>query len=261
MSLAKRSASPTASEGKRARHDDDGLMERKFCFLDLEAQKQRLRDKLAGANEAKEHNSSLDNSSSGDGLGSGPTTSSTQGSLDEYHMKNVAEWEAVQTCYSDAMNLSFSGMISEVDVASSFRAHRKSLEEQGYKFGKYNTDRSLFERLDRLAFKDIPDALLGREVLYQVKGILRQINEGSRPVKNTFSMLVMMSAEYVTPVACLVHLLTHRNATVDDLELVWELTDRLWCFGHPIFQLHSGYLDETCRKIARRLAEVRSTSA
>lgn len=180
--------------------------------------------------------------------------------MDDYHRKNVAEWEAVQTCYSDAMRLPFSGMISEVDAAKSFRAHKKSLEDKGYKFGTYNTDRSLFEKLDRLAFKDTLDAFMGREVFDQARGILRQINEGSKPQKNSFSMLVMMSTEYVRPTADLLHLLTHPKATTEDLNLFWELTDRLWCFAHPIFQLHSGYLDQTCHKITRRLAEVRQTS-
>ena len=110
--------------------------------------------------------------------------------MDDYHRKNVAEWEAVQTCYSDAMNLSFSGMISEVDAAKSFRAHKKSLEDKGYRFGTYNTDRSLFEKLDRLVFQDTPDAFMRREVFRQARGILRQINEGSKPKKNSFSMLV-----------------------------------------------------------------------
>lgn len=180
--------------------------------------------------------------------------------MDDYHNKNVAEWEAVQTCYSDAMDISFSGMISEVDAATSFRAHKKSLEDKGYKFGTYNTDRSLFEKLDRLAFKDTPDAFMGREVFDQARSILRQINEGSRPKRNSFSMLVMMSTEYVRPTADLLHLLTHPKATTEDLNLFWELTDRLWCFAHPILELHSGYLDETCHRITRRLAEVRQTS-
>jgi hypothetical protein len=177
--------------------------------------------------------------------------------LDEYHMKNVAEWEAVQTCYSDAMDLSFSGMISEVDAATSFRAHKKSLEDKGYKFGTYNTDRSLFEKLDRMVLHDTPDIFMGREVFDQARSILRQINKGSKPEKNSFSMLVMMSTEYVTPTADLLHLLTHPKATVQDLDLFWELTDRLWCFAHPVFELHSGYLDATCSKITRRLTEVR----
>lgn len=180
--------------------------------------------------------------------------------LDDYHGKNVAEWEAVQTCYSEAMSLTFSGMITEVDAATSFRAHRKSLEDQGYKFGTYNTDRSLFEKMDRIVLQDTPDALMGREVFRQARSILRQINEGSKPQRNAFSMLVMMNTEYVTPTADLLHLLTHPKATAEDLDLFWELTDRLWCFAHPIFRLHSGYLDETCRKITRRLAEVRQTS-
>ena len=86
-------------------------------------------------------------------------------SLDDYHKRQVAEWEAVQTRFSEAMKVSYSGMISEVDAAASLRAHRTDLAEKGYKFGTYNTDRSLFEKLDRIVFQDTPDAFMGREIL------------------------------------------------------------------------------------------------
>ena len=181
--------------------------------------------------------------------------------LETHYQKNVAEWEAVQTYFSKAMDLSFSGMISEVDVAESFRAHKKSLQDQGYKFGTYHTDLSLFEKLDRLAFHDTPDFCMGRQVFQQARGILRQINEGSKPKKNSFSILVAMNTEYVTPAADILHVLTHQKATARDIDLFWELTDRLWCFAHPIFRLHSGHLDITCGKITRRLEELRLASA
>lgn len=102
---------------------------------------------------------------------------------------------------------------------------------------------------------------MGRKVFDQARSILQQINEGSKPKKDFLCILVMMSTEYVTPTANLLHLLTHPKATTEDLDLFWELTDRLWCEApHPIFKLHSGYLDQTCRKITRRCEEVKATS-
>ena len=181
-------------------------------------------------------------------------------SLDEDHTQRVTEWEDVQTRYKDAMDVSFSGMISQVDAAKSLKAHKEYLKEKGYKFGMYHTDRSLFEKLDRLVFQDTPNVFMGREIFDQVRGMLKEINEGSRPKKNRFSLLVMMSTKYVTPVADLVHLLVHPNATLKDLELVWELTDRIWCFAHPILDVHSGYLDATCVKITQRLDQLRHLS-
>ena len=167
------------------------------------------------------------------------------------HAKNVAAWESVQSHASTAMEAPYSGMIRDVDAAASFRAHKQRLEEEGYAFGTYNTDRSLFEKLDRLVFASASD--MGRSVFNEAKSMLDQINRGSKPQRNTFSMLVMMDTKYVTPIANLVLLLTHSFATSDDLELFWQVTDRLWCFAHPVYRLHSGHLDATCAKITRRL--------
>ena len=177
--------------------------------------------------------------------------------LESYHRKRLVEWNAVESTFFTAMSVPFGGMISEVDAARSLRAHRDTLVSKGYAFGTYHTDRSLFEKLNRLVFATVPDAHMGRAVFHEVKSILRQIHAGSKPERNSFSMLVMMDATYVPPLADLVRLLSHPDATPTDLDLFWELTDRLWCFAHPVYtELHSGYLDETCAKIRDRWAEV-----
>lgn len=179
--------------------------------------------------------------------------------LEDSYATQLAEWKAVREQVSRAMRTPFDGMIAEVDAALSFRDHRAALETKGYAFGAYNTDRSLFEKLERLVFRATPDAHMGREVFKQAKGLLLQVHEGARPQRNSFSALVMMSTEYVPPLSDLVHLLAHPRAASSDLELFWELTDRIWCFAHPVYELHSGYLDETCGKITRRLAEIGAT--
>lgn len=176
--------------------------------------------------------------------------------VDDRHTRDMAEWESVQSHVSKAMQVPFKGMISKVDAVKSFRAHMDDLKDKGYAFGTYNTDRSLFEKLNRLVFSRVPDENMGSAVYDEAKNLLRQINKGAKPMKNTFSMLVMMSTEYVTPMANMVLLLSHPSSTSRDLDLFWELTDRIWCFAHPVYHLHSGYLDETCAKITTRLSEV-----
>jgi hypothetical protein len=187
---------------------------------------------------------------------SSPTPASKRSRLDDYHSDKVREWEAVQEHVARANAVAFSGMISTSDVDKSYGVHKEKLITDGYAFGTYSTDRSLFEKLDRLVFQRVPSDHMGRTVFGEAKNILTQINEGSTPREGSFSMLVMMSTEYIVPVASLVHLLAHPSASSDDLNLFWELTDRLWCFAHPIYHLHSGYLDETCEKITTRLREV-----
>ena len=180
---------------------------------------------------------------------------------DDLHEQKVAEWEAVQEHVRLANDTPYAGMISTVDVEKSYQEHKQRLTDKGYAFGTYNTDRSLFEKLDRLVFQRVPVDHMGPTVFSEAKSILTQINKSSIPKRNSFSMLVMMSTEYIVPMANMVHLLAHPSASSDDLDLFWELTDRLWCFAHPIYYLHSGYLDETCGKITKRLREVTETES
>ena len=69
---------------------------------------------------------------------------------DDYeHKVAVAEWKLVQEHVCLAMKTSYDGMVSTVDVDKSYREHKKCLVDKGYAFGKYKTDRSYFEKLDR----------------------------------------------------------------------------------------------------------------
>ena len=185
-----------------------------------------------------------------------PSKASRASKDDDPHENKVAAWESVQERVRLATDTPYAGMVSTVDMEKSYQEHKQRLTDKGYAFGEYNTDRSLFEKLGRLVFQRVPAAHMGRTVFSEAKSILTQINEGSKPKRNSFSMLVMMSTEYIVPMANMVHLLAHPSASSDDIGLFWELTDRLWCFAHPIYCLHSGYLDETCGKITRRLKEV-----
>lgn len=180
---------------------------------------------------------------------------------DNRHEHSVAEWESVQEHVRLAEDTPYAGMISTVDVEKSYQMHKMRLQDTGYAFDTYNTDRSLFEKLDRLVFQCVPVDHMGRTVFSQAKSLLTQINNGSKPKKNSFSMLVMMSTEYIIPMAKMVHLLAHPSASLDDLDLFWELTDRVWCFAHPVYRLHSGHLDETCDMITKRLREVMETES
>jgi hypothetical protein len=174
-------------------------------------------------------------------------------SNDDVYANLLSDWESVQPHYNRAIEAQYGGMISKCgsDVNESRIAFKQQLIEEGYKFGTYNTDRTLFERLDR----EVPLAH-GPDVFIQLKSILEQINTGAKPKKNRISLLVMDDTQYVKPVADLVLLLSHNSACVDDLTLLWELTDRLWCFGHPVRVSHSGMLYETCEKITSRLSKL-----
>jgi len=65
-----------------------------------------------------------------------------------------------------------------------------------------------------------------------------------------------MDIRYIAPASNMVLLLTHPLSMLSDLELFWELTDRLWCGNHPVYFLDTASLDETCHNIDRRLQEV-----
>lgn len=177
--------------------------------------------------------------------------------MEESYQKKLREWDAVRKIANDAMGCEIGGILkNDSKVFQSYTEHKSDLEKRGYKFGTYNTDRSLFERLDRAIFKNTPPFEMGRVVFEEIKSILNEIHRGSKPKKHSFCMLVMMSTEYVSPVAHLMTLLTNDKATTEDLKLFWNLTDRLWCFAHPVYHLHSGWLDETCDEITKRMHAV-----
>lgn len=169
------------------------------------------------------------------------------------HAKNVAEWESAQSHMSTAMETPYSGMIREVDAAASFRAYKQCLEEQGYAFGTYGTDRTLFEKLDRRVFAETPASQMGIAVFNEAKKILREINTGSKPERNVIGI---MDTDTALTIADLVLLLAHPSANSDDLDLFWEVTDRLWCFAHPVYRLTAEHLDATCAKITQRLKQL-----
>ena len=186
-----------------------------------------------------------------------PSSPSKFARAGDKHEERLREWESLQDRVDAAIESPFEGMISSADVRGSLVSHKLNLQDQGYLFGTYKTDRSLFEKLDRLVFGQVESDNAIRHVVFsEAKHILSEINNGSRPRENSFSILVMMNTKYIPPIVDLVYLLSHPLASPDDLNLFWELTDRLWCFAHPVYSLHSGYLDETCDKISKRLVEL-----
>ena len=104
------------------------------------------------------------------------------------------------------------GIISlPVVVKKSLLAHKEDMEKKGYKYYAEPHDRSLFEKFMRESFQPAIDTgeNIASVVLRQLRGCLQQINTGSKPKKNSFSMLVMMDTKYIKPVAdmiCLVQL-------------------------------------------------------
>jgi hypothetical protein len=152
------------------------------------------------------------------------------------------------------------GIISlPVVVKKSLLAHKEDMEKKGYKYYAQPHDRSLFEKFMRESFQPAIDAgeNIASVVLSQLRGCLKQINTGSKPEKNCFSMLVMMDTKYIKPVADMICLVQSTYSAVEDLHLVWELLERIWCFGHPVVRYQTSQdLDILCERISKRKIEV-----
>jgi hypothetical protein len=105
----------------------------------------------------------------------------------------------------------------------------------------------------RTSFGPAMDRNLSGTVLFKLKGLLRGVNDGSKPEENVISMLVMMSPEYIKPIADLIHIVQDTYSTDEDLDLVWELFEIIWCFGHPVYKTHTSRdLDILCEHITKR---------
>ena len=133
------------------------------------------------------------------------------------------------------------------------------MKEKGYEYYAQPHDRSLFEKFMRERFHPAIDAgeNIASVVLRQLRGCLEQINTGSKPKKNCFSILVMMDTKYIKPVADMICLVQSTYSAVEDLDLVWELLERIWCFGHPVFRDQTSQdLDLLCERISKRKMEV-----
>ena len=61
----------------------------------------------------------------------------------------------------------------------------------------------------------------------------------------------------IKPVADMICLVQSTYSAVEDLDLVWELLERIWCFGHPVFRYQTSQdLDILCERISKRKIEV-----
>ena len=178
---------------------------------------------------------------------SSPTPASAL-ALDDYHSENARE-EAVQDDVARATP-SLLRMIA-TDADNSHTVHTRDSSRRDTPSGR-TTPTGPFENSTVLC-SSVPSDHMGRTVCGKEHPDEHQ--RGPAP-RGSFSMLVMMSTEYIVPVASLVHLLAHLSAT-GRLNLFWELTDRLWCCA-SIYHLHSGYLDETCEKYHDALAPART---
>lgn len=176
---------------------------------------------------------------------------------EQMHAKEVDAWKEKQEEVTNAMNTTLTGMISEADVYGSYLSHCNKLSSLGYTFGEYEVNRSLFEEMHHQVFECIPIDHIARETLMQAKCLLQDVYHRSMPRRGRLvSRLVMDDIKYITPLSNMILLLTHTSATCEDLDLFWELTDRAWCFGHPIYDIDVRDFDDTCAKITKRLRAV-----
>lgn len=181
---------------------------------------------------------------------------------DARFVAKLEEWTKLQPVVRDALRVVAvpAGIISlPLVVKNSLLAHKGDMEKQGYKYYEKAYDLSCFELCMRERFDPAMDAgeNIANVVLDQLHAVLSNINDGSKPVKNRFSMLVMMDTKYIKPVADMIGLVQSPYSVVEDLDLVWELLERIWCFGHPVFRHQtSRNLDFVCQKITERKREV-----
>ena len=159
-----------------------------------------------------------------------------------------SEWFSMQKLVRRALSITDVGSVSKEAVQTSMMRHKEDLEKIGYMLGTYYTDLSLFEKI---YFQYERNGSF--DAFRCSQSILRQVNEGSKP--GSFSMLVFMEPKYLRPLANMAFIISHDQNRLEDFELFWELTDRLWCFGHPL-KYHSDHLDETCSKINQRALDL-----
>lgn len=163
----------------------------------------------------------------------------------------VEEWQKQQEVVSAALNTTISGVISCSGVVKqNLLEHVKKMKEQGYPyFNEY--DLSLFERFYR-TYED--DLTLSHCLFNFLKSLIRQMNKNIKPKENSINILVMMQVKYMLSVIDMQCILLHDLSDTTDLHLLWDLMEKLWVIGHPIWKLTSQDLDKVCDEIKQRKA-------
>lgn len=177
--------------------------------------------------------------------------------------REFKEWKLIQPVITKTLgkfgvtNPPSTGVISCPGVViESFMGHMKEMEKKGYHYlGPHDRsyERSLFEKLVR-NFK--VDVKLADNVFHFLNGLVRQMNISSEPKANSCHGMVMMKTKYVVHVIHMQYILVNKLSDTTDLELLWDLMEKLWVAEHPIWKLTSADLDEVCIKILKRSVEL-----
>lgn len=166
-------------------------------------------------------------------------------------------WNNVQRFFEDATTIRLQGLLLTVNVEASFLRHKIELLEAGYKFNYFEADRSFFDRLDRHFFFRTSKGYWASDILEELVALLKWVNILSKP--DPQSLLSTIEPKYVKPISELILLITHEKANARDMDLLWEFTDRISCFGHPLLEAQGRLFDETCYKITQRLTLLNRT--
>lgn len=123
-------------------------------------------------------------------------------------------------------------------VKKSLLAHVLTMKNRDFVYGKEPHSRSLLEEIYKKKLRCSEDGDMGKALLDVLRDeLLPDMNDGSKPELYRFSLLVMHSDVKYTRILCeLIYVLQSKLALVEDLDLLWDFLERLWCMGHPVLK-------------------------
>ena len=161
----------------------------------------------------------------------------------DYEQKH-AEWEAARSdplvtepfLYRKGV-LGMPGIIE-----ASLAEHLETASRDGFIYNETPDFRSFMEVVYIEKLRDSDNAWeLMHNVITQLNGVLEQVVVASEPKEGKSNLLVIASTEHILPFAKLLRILSHPLSTSSDVDMVWDLFEKLWCLGHPK-GYHSGHL-------------------
>ena len=162
----------------------------------------------------------------------------------EYVQKH-AEWQAA--CEDPIVAKPFlhdQGVLSMPAILQeSLARHLEATVQDGFIYNEAPCHRSFMEvvYIEKLRQFSADAWHLRAALITQLNGLLEQVIELSEPKPNKSSLVVIANTEHILPVAKLLRVLTHPMSVPADVDMVWDLFEKLWCIGHPK-GYHSGHL-------------------
>lgn len=161
------------------------------------------------------------------------------------HERKHAEWEAA--CADPIVAKPFlydQGVLGmPVILQESLATHLDAAAQDGYIYNEAPHYRSFMEvvYIEKLRQHGADAWRLRTAVITQLSGVLQQVVDSSEPKEGKVDLRVIASTEHILPIAKLLRVLTHPVSVPADVDMVWDLFEKLWCIGHPK-GYHSGHL-------------------